>query len=124
MSPIARFGAVSLDAAEPAVLADFYRRLLDLDVLFEADGFIALKGPVVMLTVQKVDDHQPPAWPSGGVPKQLHLELAVDDLDRAEAEAVALGAVKADVQPSPESWRVLIDPAGHPFCITTLIPDA
>src|SRR5947209_12719424 len=76
MSPIARFGAVSLDAADPPVLADFYRRLLDLVVLFEADGFIALKGPAVMLTVQKVDDHQPPAWPSGGVPKQLHLELA------------------------------------------------
>jgi hypothetical protein len=27
------------------------------------------------------------------------------------------------VQPSPDRWRVLIDPAGHPFCLTTLIPE-
>jgi hypothetical protein len=58
-------------------------------------------------------------------PKQLHLELAVGDLDEAEAAALAaIGATKAQTQPSPELWRVLIDPAGHPFCITTLIPDA
>jgi hypothetical protein len=25
---------------------------------------------------------------------------------------------------APESWRVLIDPAGHPFCITNLIPES
>jgi hypothetical protein len=25
-------------------------------------------------------------------------------------------------QPSPDVWRVLLAPAGHPFCITTLIP--
>jgi len=56
------------------------------------------------------------------VPKQIHLELAVQDLETAEAEALALGATRPDQQPNPEHWRVLIDPAGHPFCITTLIP--
>ena len=123
MTAIARLAAVSLDTSEPAVLADFYRQLLDLEVLFEADTFIALKGAAVLLTVQRVDDHRPPEWPTGAVPKQLHLELAVDDLDAAEARAIALGAAKGSEQPSPESWRVLIDPAGHPFCITTLIPE-
>ena len=77
----------------------------------------------MLLTVQRVDDHRPPQWPAGAVPKQIHLELAVDDLDAAEAQALALGAAKADEQPSPESWRVLIDPAGHPFCISTLLPE-
>jgi catechol 2,3-dioxygenase-like lactoylglutathione lyase family enzyme len=125
MTPIARLGAVSLDTPDVAGLSAFYRELLGLEVLFESDTFIALKGASVLLTVQRVDvdDHQPASWPSGPVPKQLHLELAVDDLDVAEAAAVGLGAAKADVQPSPESWRVLIDPAGHPFCITILIPD-
>jgi len=123
MTAIARLAAVSLDTSEPTVLADFYRQLLDLEVLFEADTFIALKGAAVLLTVQRVDDHRPPEWPTGAVPKQLHLELAVDDLDAAEARAIALGAAKGSEQPSPESWRVLIDPAGHPFCITTLIPE-
>ena len=123
MTAIARLAAVSVDTSEPTVLADFYRQLLDLEVLFEADTFISLKGAAVLLTVQRVDDHRPPEWPTGAVPKQLHLELAVDDLDAAEARAIALGAAKGSEQPSPESWRVLIDPAGHPFCITTLIPE-
>jgi hypothetical protein len=119
----ARLAAISLDGPDPAALAAFYRQLLDLEVWFESEEFIALKGAAVHITVQKVADHRPPDWPSGPVPKQLHLELAVTDLEQAEAEALALGAVKADVQPSPDSWRVLLDPAGHPFCITTLIPE-
>jgi Glyoxalase-like domain len=123
MAAIARLGAISLDSADPARLADFYRQLLDLEIMFESDDFIALSGAKVPLTVQRVTDHQPPSWPSGDIPKQLHLELAVDDLDASEAAAVALGATKADTQPAPDSWRVLLDPAGHPFCLTTLIPD-
>jgi len=123
MSPGVRLAAVSLDSADPAGLADFYRQLLDLELYFASEDFVALKGAGVLLTTQRVADHVPPDWPGGPVPKQIHLELAVQDLESAESEALALGATKADEQPNPEHWRVLIDPAGHPFCITTLIPD-
>lgn len=122
MAAIAKLGAISLDTSDMATLSTFYRELLDLEVLFESDTFTALKGGPVLLTVQRVDDHQPPVWP-GGLPKQMHLELSVTDLDEAEAKTLAIGATKADTQPNPDIWRVLIDPAGHPFCITTLIPD-
>ena len=57
------------------------------------------------------------------MPKQIHLDLAVDDLDAAETEAVRLGARLADEQPAPDRWRVLLDPAGHPFCLTVQIPE-
>jgi hypothetical protein len=124
MTAIARLGAVSIDSANPAGLADFYRQLLDLSVMFESDDFIALQGAGIYLTMQRVEDHRAPDWPEGDTPKQIHLELAVSDLDSAEAEALALGARKAGTQPSPDQWRVLLDPAGHPFCITTLIPDS
>ncbi|MBY8863220.1 hypothetical protein K7711_42600 [Nocardia sp. CA2R105] len=64
----------------------------------------------------------PPAtvenWPGNQVPKQMHLDLFVADLDGAEQAAVGCGAVKADFQPAPDRWRVLIDPSGHPFCLT------
>lgn len=123
MTAIARLAAVSLDADDPFSLATFYRELLDVDVFYESDDFIALKGAGVLLTMQRVADHRVPDWPEGTTPKQMHLELAVDDLDRAEADAVAIGARKADTQPSQDRWRVLIDPAGHPFCITTQLPD-
>jgi hypothetical protein len=122
MAPIARLAAVSLDCPDPKSLATFYQALLDVEVMFESDDFIVLKGAGVYLTTQRVDEHRPPDWPDALIPKQLHLELAVDDLDKAETAAVAIGATKAAQQPSPELWRVLIDPAGHPFCITTLIP--
>jgi len=36
---------------------------------------------------------------------------------------VELGATTAGHQPMPRAWRVLIDPAGHPFCLTTVTPD-
>lgn len=123
MVAIARLAAVSLDSPEPSRLAAFYRELLDLEVMFETEDFVALQGAGILLTMQRVADHRPPDWPEGDVPKQLHLELAVTDLEKAEAEAVAIGAVKAGHQSAPDSWRVLIDPDGHPFCITTLIPD-
>ncbi len=123
MSPIARLGAVSLDAADPKALSSFYQELLGLEVIWESVDFVALRGAPVLLTVQRVPNHQIVDWPSGAVAKQIHLEFAVADLDVAEEAALALGAVKAAEQPSPERWRVLLDPAGHPFCLTTVIPD-
>lgn len=53
------------------------------------------------------------------IPKQMHLDLAVaaDGLDAAQALAVRLGARLAGQQPQPDRRRVLLDPAGHPFCL-------
>jgi predicted enzyme related to lactoylglutathione lyase len=118
-----RLGAISIDSTDPAALAAFYRDLLDLEIMFESETFVALKGGGVLVTTQKVDDHQPPTWPGGAIPKQIHLELAVDDLDATEAKAVALGATRPEAQETPDVFRVLIDPAGHPFCLTTMVPD-
>jgi Glyoxalase-like domain len=123
MAAIARLAAVSLDTDDPPGLAEFYRELLDLEVLIETDAFIALTGAAILMTMQKVDDHRAPDWPDGVTPKQLHLELSVSDLDEAEAQAVAIGAVKATAQPNVDVARVLFDPAGHPFCLTILIPE-
>jgi hypothetical protein len=123
MTAHARLAGVSLDSPDPSGLAGFYRELLDLEVAVETDDFIALRGAGIWLTTQRVEKHRAPDWPVGETPKQLHLELSVADLDTAEAAAVAIGATRAEVQPNPDLWRVLVDPAGHPFCITTLIPE-
>jgi hypothetical protein len=123
MSAIARLGAVSLDAADPAPVARFYQEFLGLEVYFDSPDFVALTGASTLLTIQRVADLPPADWPSGPVPKQMHLELSVEDLDEAEKAAVALGARKAANQPAPDRWRVMIDPAGHPFCLSNAIPD-
>jgi hypothetical protein len=46
----------------------------------------------------------------------MHLDIEVEDLEVAVADAVALGARVADFQPQ-DNVRVLLDPAGHPFCL-------
>lgn len=120
---IARLAAVSLDTDDPAGLADFYRQLLELRVMWESADFVALQGAGVALTMQRVADHRAPDWPATNVPKQLHLELAVTDLDAAQQRAVELGALVADEQPRPDGWRVMIDPSGHPFCLSAMLPE-
>jgi catechol 2,3-dioxygenase-like lactoylglutathione lyase family enzyme len=124
MTALARLAAVSIDCGDPSVSADFYRKLLDAEVFYESADFVALKGAGIMLTLQRVDNYVPPVWPDGGVPKQLHLEFAVADLDAAERQVLELGARRAQVQPNPDRWRVLLDPAGHPFCLMHPIPGA
>jgi hypothetical protein len=46
----------------------------------------------------------------------MHFDFQVGDLDSAVADAVALGASLASAQPQ-DKVRVLLDPAGHPFCL-------
>ncbi len=118
-----RIGSIAFDCADPTALAAFWAALLEGEVAFSSDHFAAVKTDRMWLAATKVDDYQPPTWPHADQPKQMHVDLAVDDLAKAEAEAVRLGARKADFQPAPDRWVVLLDPAGHPFCLTTQIPE-
>ncbi|MFD4440038.1 VOC family protein [Nocardia sp. NPDC058519] len=118
MTAIARFGAVSLDSRDPRHLGQFYKALLDFEIRYESDELVVLRGGGVTLTIEQVADHKPPDWPGNQVPKQMHLDLFVTDLDVAEEAAIGQGAVKAAFQPAPDRWRVLLDPSGHPFCLT------
>jgi len=117
--PIARFVGVSLDCADPAALADFYLELLGGQVLWRSADSARIRVPGVVLAMQRVAEYRPPTWPGSSV---VHLDLAADqDVEDATARAVAAGAVWAAHQADPR-WRVLLDPAGHPFCITTITP--
>ncbi len=116
---LGRLWSVTLDCSDPAPLADFWATALGGEVAYTSDDFVGVELPGGMwLGAYRVPDHAPPVWPDGEGPKQFHLDVAVEDLDAGERQAVELGAVKADHQPQPDRWRVLLDPAGHPFCIT------
>ncbi|MFD7650461.1 VOC family protein, partial [Streptomyces albidoflavus] len=58
------------------------------------------------------DGHRP------GPGRAVHRRLRGADLDTAERRLSALGAVRPEPQPLAERWRVLLDPAGRPFCLT------
>ncbi|MFH8467692.1 VOC family protein [Streptomyces sp. NPDC017991] len=117
--PAVRYLAVTFDCSDPVELARFYSAALGLPVTRSTDGFALVdREGSPGLGFYRLDDYRRPTWPDPSVPKQAHLELGVDDLDAAQTRLVALGAVAADVQPVPGRRRVLLDPAGHPFCIT------
>lgn len=118
-----RLGSISLDCSDPAQLAQFWSALLGGEIAFTSDHFVAVKTDRLWLSTVKIDDYRPPSWPDGVQPKQMHLDLAVDDLAGAEADALRLGAVRPDFQPAPDRYIVFLDPAGHPFCLTTQIPE-
>jgi len=110
---------VSLDCADPARLADFYFQLLGGRVVWSRKDSAGVHVPGVLLIAQRVNDYRPPVWPGASV---VHLDLtAAEELEEPAQRAILLGARLADPQPDPR-WRVLLDPAGHPFCITTLTP--
>jgi hypothetical protein len=110
---------VTLDCPDPKVLGAFYGALTGMRELFSSDEFVALTEVAGCdLGFQKVDGYRPPQWPGQDVPQQFHLDLRADDLDATEALALQLGATKPVHQPGDGRWRVLLDPAGHPFCLT------
>jgi predicted enzyme related to lactoylglutathione lyase len=115
--PIARYPSLVLDCADPAPVATFYGALLDWKVEQNSDDSWFIRAEYGdSLGFQKVDGFTPPQWPGQDVPQQMHLDVVVDDLDVAEAAVLQLGAIKHEHQPGT-TFRVFLDPAGHPFCL-------
>jgi predicted enzyme related to lactoylglutathione lyase len=108
---------INLDAADPAGLAAFYSQVLGWEVLHSAAEYAMIGDGSISIGFGLVAGHAATGWPQETTPKRFHLDLYVDDLDKAEEQALALGATKPSEQPNPERWRVLLDPGGHPFDI-------
>lgn len=115
----ATLAMASIDCPDAAVLSAFYRDLLGWQTAYESDGYAMLKGDGTALGFGSTPDYTAPAWPDEGI-KQFHLDLGAENVEATVARCVQLGATKPDFQPGEGRWTVLIDPAGHPFCVTNL----
>jgi catechol-2,3-dioxygenase len=113
---------VVLEAPDGSALADFYSRLLGWPIAKQDDEGAAIQVPGTSsyLAFNTAADYVPPTWPAqdGQQQMMLHLDIAVDDLAAAVADALDMGATHADFQPQ-DDVRVMLDPAGHPFCLYT-----
>jgi Glyoxalase-like domain len=113
---------VVLDAPDVAVLARFYSQLRGWPIWEETETGAALDAGegVAYLAIQLNADYVPPAWPAPQGSQQMmqHLDFEVTDLEAETARAMSLGALLPEHQPQ-ENVRVLLDPAGHPFCLYT-----
>ncbi|MDP9398433.1 MAG: VOC family protein [Actinomycetota bacterium] len=118
MPGIARLSLTALDCPDPRALAEFYAGITGWPVDEDSDDdWVELRsGGGHTLAFQRAADHQAPTWPDGERPQQLHLDFDVPNLDEAETALLALGARKAEHQPGT-TFRVYLDPAGHPFCL-------
>jgi hypothetical protein len=128
-----------LDARDAVELAHFYAALLGWSVKDEAGSeqgsWAIIESPSgeLKMEFQGAADYVPPVWPnSEGAPQmQMHVDIAVEVLgtddpharfDAVVDHAVSLGARVADHQPRPDHFRVMLDPAGHPFCFFPATP--
>ena len=110
----------AIEAPDPSALARFYSELLGWPIGHEEPGTTVLAAPggSTYVVFQQATDYQAPVWPpvDGQQRTMMHLDFQVGDLEAAVDDAVALGATLAEFQPQAHV-RVLLDPAGHPFCL-------
>lgn len=119
-----KFYSVVIDCSDPRALAEFYARLTGWQLAFVTDECAIIappgsaQGAYPGITFQLNPDYVPPVWPEAPDKQQQmeHLDFAVNDLEAALRHALECGASKASTQFS-DSWTVMLDPAGHPFCL-------
>lgn len=119
MTAVAALAMINIDCDDPRALAGFYHQVLGWEVTHSEDAYAMITEGPLSIGFGRIEDYIPPRWPDPASPKQYHLDFVVADLEKAEAACLEAGASKPDHQPGGDRWRVLTDPAGHPFCICT-----
>lgn len=117
-APVGSIAMFTIDCPDAKAMGDFYAALLGMTVAYSDDNAVMLtgeSGPALGFGTER--NYTPPAWPDDKTEKQFHLDLKVADIAAAEQACLELGATKPDHQPG-ETWTVMLDPAGHPFCLT------
>lgn len=117
----------TMDCPDPHKLATFYAALLGWEIPFHDAEYAIIAAPGTQqgaypgITFQHNPAYKPPVWPDAPEAQQqmAHLDFAVDDLEKAVGHAIQCGATVAEAQFS-DNWRVMLDPAGHPFCLCLL----
>jgi len=113
---------ITFDCPNANELADFYVKLSGWDKEISSNEWAAIRTPEdILLVFQTVENYTPPIWPwkDGEQQQMAHIDFKVDNLQESEDFALKSGAKKADVQYYDTS-TVMLDPAGHPFCLSTV----
>ena len=127
--PAIRATSITIMAPDPRALAQFYAELLGTEVRASEPagpgeppeaGWAQVRADSLTVNVEWEREWVAPLWPAtpGAQHSTQHLDLHVDDLPAAIAWAVQCGALEAPVQPQ-DDIRVMVAPAGHPFCLFT-----
>jgi predicted enzyme related to lactoylglutathione lyase len=123
--PSISWTTLTIDCGEAELLGVFYSQLFGWEVTArDGAGWLQLRNPHggISLNIQAEDAFEPPVWPEqpGHQAKMMHFEVLVDDLDAAVRLVLECGGTEASHQPPDRDrtrLRVMLDPAGHPFCL-------
>jgi catechol 2,3-dioxygenase-like lactoylglutathione lyase family enzyme len=112
-----RWRGLVIDTPDPRGLAAFYQELLGFVRVQDDDHWVVIGDAADRpgLAFQLAPGLQAPGWPDAGPPQQMHIDIAVEDIDLAEQHALSLGAVR--LPGGGKTFRVYKDPSGHPFCL-------
>jgi Glyoxalase-like domain len=104
--------AVVFDAADPVRLGQFWRSLLGGELGRDQQGVVSLRGGRVRLDFAGVPEGKQ-------VKNRLHLDLHVppEAKEQAIANALRLGASRANDIYDGDLWQVMRDPEGNEFCV-------
>lgn len=127
--PSLQLTSITVSCPAPRQLADFYARLLGATITASEParpgeqpdaGWAQIASGALTVNFEYERCWTQPVWPAeaGRQAATQHLDIQVEDLHAAAAWALSCGAVMASVQPQ-EDVRVMLDPAGHPFCLFT-----
>lgn len=109
-----------LSAPKAQPLAHFYRDLLGWPLHTDTPDWCTMQipGASANLAFHSEEHYASPTWPAGPGDQHmmLHLDIGARDVAGAVVVAEELGAHLARFQPQ-EDVRVMLDPAGHPFCL-------
>ena len=111
---IARVRSMVIDCPDPGALAAFYGAMLDWKVEVSPGWPGPAQSTRVHLLPAGAGLCPAPVAGQEAPAGRCTSTLTVDDLDAAETAVLELGATRREHQPG-ESFRVFLDPAGHPI---------
>jgi predicted enzyme related to lactoylglutathione lyase len=110
-----RANMVTIDCADPGVLAPFWTQALGYRILHDFEGWYVLLGGDSPDAIQVGLQRVPEPW---GGKNRVHLDLRADDRTAEVSRLTDLGAKIVDEQRMPGfAWSVLEDPEGNVFCV-------
>lgn len=113
---------IAFDCPNANALADFYVKISGWEKEISSEEWAGIRTPQgILLVFQTVDNYIAPVWPwqAGKQQQMAHIDFQVNNLQEAEELAIKHGATKSPVQ-YYETSTVMFDPAGHPFCLSTI----
>ena len=108
----------NIGSADPARLARFGAAAPRWEVTRSDETYGMVEGKGIRSGFGKFEGFRPAPWPDEAGARPLHLDLQVDDLDETTESLGAIGASRTDFQSGAGRRRVLLDPNGHPVCLS------